>query len=243
MAATGTGQTSVRGPQQAAVIGSGQKHSLPSLRRPVALCLATLRDNISSPLGRCLPKRKKVDGSAASGQASMGNYQTFANFLGKHADMNMFRRFGSLQAQNILFFQAELAYLEDELCVIRERRASGDPEKEHAKERHSKCFRDLQKDGESSEEFKKTMEIRAKLNEYSTYPRCLDMPYTAKVWGLTCPQTQRYCNITNYVTFNGRPIMISMHYGTGSIVQKAVTFWKTWRAMRGTKSRFLRLIW
>ena len=42
----------------------------------------------------------------------MGDYHKFSKFMGSWPTMSIFRRFGTLNAQNILFLQSELVYLE-----------------------------------------------------------------------------------------------------------------------------------
>lgn len=101
----------------------------------------------------------------------MGNYPKMAEFLSRWRDMNIFRRFGALQAQRILFLQAELAHLEDQLNDIREeeyRNASEDPEKREESELQSQYWRALHDAGEDSEEYIILQEISEKLTEYST---------------------------------------------------------------------------
>lgn len=56
----------------------------------------------------------------SSEQPSMGSYNKLSKFMGSWPEVAIFRRFGALNAQNLLFMQAELVRLEDELQSIRE---------------------------------------------------------------------------------------------------------------------------
>ena len=45
----------------------------------------------------------------------MEGYDRFAQFMGTHPKLAISRRFGALNLRNLLYLQAELIYLEDEL--------------------------------------------------------------------------------------------------------------------------------
>lgn len=49
----------------------------------------------------------------------MNGYSKLASSMGAHPELAIFRRFGTLNAQNLLYLQAELVYLENKLqkCV------------------------------------------------------------------------------------------------------------------------------
>lgn len=96
-----------------------------------------------------------------------GNYQKLSRFMGRWPEMSIFRRFGSLNAQNILFLQAELAHLEYELGEIREEDSNSDDE---TKKKFAQSWYEVSQkpeDGEQSEQYQKILEIREKLSEYS----------------------------------------------------------------------------
>lgn len=92
--------------------------------------------------------------------------------MGTWTDMSIFRRFGYLQAQNILYLQAELAHLEDELDAIRE---GDNPHFIDDEKRADECrdkaqeWQKLMDLGEESDEYLLVMRIREKLNEYSEF--------------------------------------------------------------------------
>src|SRR5215471_13469743 len=46
---------------------------------------------------------------------SMGSYTKLSEFMGSWSDVAIFRRFANLNAENLLFLQAELLHLEHEL--------------------------------------------------------------------------------------------------------------------------------
>ncbi|KAI9726512.1 MAG: hypothetical protein M1828_001334 [Chrysothrix sp. TS-e1954] len=117
------------------------------------------------------------DGQSNSGsnseldyRASMGNYHKLSTFMGSFSEMNIVRRFGTLQAQNILYLQAELAHLEDQLEQIREEDRESGESGDSEKTLYPRCWRTLSQqleDGDHTEQYEKVLEIRAKLKEYN----------------------------------------------------------------------------
>lgn len=86
--------------------------------------------------------------------------------MGSWPEMAVFRRFGALNVQNLLFLQAELSHhLEYELHRLREEHSRSDDEKRQLSLR---CWWDIRGD-EDSEQLDIVMEIREKLSEYSTF--------------------------------------------------------------------------
>jgi hypothetical protein len=49
----------------------------------------------------------------------MNGYSKLASLMGAHPELAIFRRFGTLNAQNLLYLQAELIYFENKMrkCV------------------------------------------------------------------------------------------------------------------------------
>ncbi|KAL8788161.1 MAG: hypothetical protein Q9213_001800 [Squamulea squamosa] len=95
----------------------------------------------------------------------MDGYPRLARLMGSNPALAIFRRYGSLNAQNILYMQAEINELEKELQdIAREDRLS-----EHAeRQRYSReWWRLARAQGADSLQWKKCLEVRAKLNEYS----------------------------------------------------------------------------
>lgn len=95
----------------------------------------------------------------------MDGYPRLAHLMGSDPALAIFRRYGSLNAQNMLYMQAELNELESELhAVASEDRFSGHTEKE----RYSReWWRLARAQGGDSLQWKKCLEIRTKLREYS----------------------------------------------------------------------------
>lgn len=96
----------------------------------------------------------------------MGNYDTLAALMGSHQEMAQFRKFADLNAKNLLYMQAELVHLKAELENI----ANEDKRSSHGeKESFDVSLFDL-KDSSGTEndvQWRKVLEIRNKLKEYS----------------------------------------------------------------------------
>src|SRR5437762_11474742 len=60
---------------------------------------------------------------------SMGSYPRLSEFMGSWSDVAIFRRFANLNAENLLFLQAELLHLEHELQKVREEATRREDEK------------------------------------------------------------------------------------------------------------------
>jgi hypothetical protein len=95
---------------------------------------------------------------------SMGSYPKLSEFMGSWSDIAIFRRFSTLNAENLLFLQAELSHLEHELRALREDDAQSEDER---KQLALRSWWDLKGD-EDSEQLALIREIRATLKEYST---------------------------------------------------------------------------
>ena len=94
-----------------------------------------------------------------------GSYHKLASFMGTWSDVAIFRRFGALNAQNLLYLQAEITHLERELEVVRR--------KEESTERGLQAQRswfELSQDSEEGQQCRQWLvvqDIREKLAEYS----------------------------------------------------------------------------
>ena len=98
----------------------------------------------------------------------MGDYGKLASLMGTYHEMALFRQFAALNAKSLLYMQSELVHLEAELLNIElEDTYSGDSQKEAFRvslfklKRSSGTDKDLQ--------WRKVLEIREKLKEYSMY--------------------------------------------------------------------------
>jgi hypothetical protein len=103
-------------------------------------------------------------------------YAPLASLMSTHPEIAIFRKFSTLNAQNLLYLQAELVYLESKL----QRHASEDRQAGIAAERiGTKCADKLKYDtdwymlansdeeDEDSLQWQTVLEIRGKLKEYS----------------------------------------------------------------------------
>jgi hypothetical protein len=99
----------------------------------------------------------------------MDGYNRLAAVIGANHELAIFRRFSTLNAKNLLFMQGELIHLEAELkAIAREDKGSGDSEKAE----FEFCIHTLRgphecEDGDA--QWRKILEIRQKLREYSAY--------------------------------------------------------------------------
>ncbi|KAJ4301275.1 hypothetical protein N0V90_003366 [Kalmusia sp. IMI 367209] len=124
--------------------------------------------------------------SSASRTKDPDGYYSIARFFDEESGIPVVRKFGILNAQNILYMQAELVQLEAELaCIVHEDAESGDAEREN----YRYSARALQKSMEGIESFQweKILEIRQKLKEYNKavlrYQKLRTMPKPAS-WTL-----------------------------------------------------------
>jgi hypothetical protein len=97
----------------------------------------------------------------------MADYGRLAALMGTHQELALFRKFARLNAKNLLYMQSELMHLEVELENVElENGGSGDPEKMA----FIVSLFDL-KDSSGTEndlQWRKVLEVREKLNCYST---------------------------------------------------------------------------
>jgi len=99
-------------------------------------------------------------------------FHKLASMMGAHPEYAVFRRFGALNAQNILFYQAELADLEIKLKnAVEADYASGDPDRV-LYDRFGKALMASAHDGNGNPEQLNTIRaIRRTLQEYSKFLR------------------------------------------------------------------------
>jgi hypothetical protein len=95
-------------------------------------------------------------------------YDKLASLIGDYPGLSIYRRFGSLAAKNLLYMQAELVQLEDELKTI--------AECDHQDPRYAdlgtswEALRNAPKNGARDLQRQKFLEIRAKITEYCPFP-------------------------------------------------------------------------
>jgi hypothetical protein len=98
-------------------------------------------------------------------------YAKLAWLMGAHPEVAIFRRFGALNAQNLLYLQAELVFLEHKLRDLAHKDSvSGHPQRRE----YSGCWYLLNDSitttasvGEDGEQWKTFLQIRQKLWQYS----------------------------------------------------------------------------
>ncbi|KAF7537782.1 hypothetical protein G7054_g3449 [Neopestalotiopsis clavispora] len=93
----------------------------------------------------------------------MEGYAKLANFMGLHDEYAIYRRFRQLNAQNLLYLQAELTHLEKELHNLAQRDSSIPDREFFAKDWWSLSQTENDND---AEQWEKVLEIREKLEEY-----------------------------------------------------------------------------
>ncbi|KAH0840788.1 hypothetical protein FOPE_05905 [Fonsecaea pedrosoi] len=99
---------------------------------------------------------------------SMGSYPKLSDLMGTWPEVAIFRRFGSLNAQNLLFLQAEITHLETELRDLRnEEEQRQDLKGIEAQRNWYKLSQGLEDDDEPSEQWDIIQKIRVKLREYN----------------------------------------------------------------------------
>jgi hypothetical protein len=91
-------------------------------------------------------------------------YAKIANFMGRHVELGIFRGFDTLNMQSLLYQQAEITWLEQELKILAESNR-GQPSHSY----RSKDWWSLAHSEEElgKEEWKIAKEIQAKLEKYS----------------------------------------------------------------------------
>lgn len=100
---------------------------------------------------------------------SMGSYPKLSRFMSSWPDVAIFRRFGTLNAENLLLLQAEISHLEDRLQRQREEQRRS--EKSLLKEQNwHELSQPINEDGDFCDQYETMLEIRDKLKEYSKCP-------------------------------------------------------------------------
>lgn len=95
-------------------------------------------------------------------------YAKIAKLMSHHSELAVFRCFTKLNLQNLLYLQAELTHLEDELSCLAERDKDNPNRQFYSKDWWSLAI--LEDDDENArEQWEKVIEIRGKLKEYSKF--------------------------------------------------------------------------
>jgi hypothetical protein len=95
----------------------------------------------------------------------MDGYAKIAHLMGRHTELGIFRRFGALNFQNLLYLQAKLTRLENDLKQLVQR-DQAHPDREF----YSKDWWSLARtkgNDPNKRQWKKVLQIRKTLREYS----------------------------------------------------------------------------
>lgn len=95
-------------------------------------------------------------------------YPKVATFMGNHPELAIFRRFRGLNARNLLYLQAELVEIENELLQLE--RADADDKEDARKRGYAKHFSwmlQYKKDDNRNAQYKLMKKMRKKLKKYS----------------------------------------------------------------------------
>ena len=99
----------------------------------------------------------------------MDGYNRLAAVIGTNHELAIFRRFSTLNAKSLLYMQGELTHLEADLRAIAcEDKQSQDPERAEF-EFSIHTMRGPHECEDRGEQWRKVLEIRQKLKDYSVY--------------------------------------------------------------------------
>ncbi len=102
-----------------------------------------------------------------SSQWPARSYSSLAEILGNNDGLAIYRRFSTLNAQNLLYMQSELINLEDELRRLVHAASRADNEKQRVFQSDISALKSAPSDGNEGKQWRKVLEIRVKLKEYS----------------------------------------------------------------------------
>jgi hypothetical protein len=99
----------------------------------------------------------------------MAGYAPTATLMSRNPEMAIFRSFKMLNAQNLLYLQAELTEMERDLSLLREKdRTAVDKPVRQLYHQNWYYLSKSKRDGDDAQ-WQKSLEVRAKLDEYSTF--------------------------------------------------------------------------
>jgi hypothetical protein len=96
----------------------------------------------------------------------MEGYAKVAELMGRHPELAIIRKFKTANLQNLLYLQAEITYLEDELRQIENRDIGHGPPRENFS--HDWWFLANAETLKDKEQWAKVLQLRGKLEQYST---------------------------------------------------------------------------
>ena len=105
-------------------------------------------------------------------EASIDGYSKLAALYGQKPEVAILKRFGRLNAENLLLLQAELLLLEQELKDIVAEDLRSENEQVRLYARSWWAMKHYSQHGGDSLQWQKRIEIKKKLKEYSNSPPC-----------------------------------------------------------------------
>lgn len=102
-----------------------------------------------------------------------GGYERLAGYMSRHPELGIFRRFGALGHENLLYYQAEIARLEVRLRIVQAEDRKSD--NKHRK-RYGRAWVELSESAESDdpantnrEQYDLIMSLRDLMDQYRTF--------------------------------------------------------------------------
>lgn len=95
----------------------------------------------------------------------LNGYSRLANLVGQYPGMAILRRFSRLNAQNLLYMQAELAQMEYELEIVAAEDSQSENPDVHSYQTYVHNMKKAQ--GSDSLQWQMVLEMRERLKEYS----------------------------------------------------------------------------
>ncbi|KAK4690524.1 hypothetical protein P7C71_g6287, partial [Lecanoromycetidae sp. Uapishka_2] len=95
------------------------------------------------------------------------SYSSLAELLGNNDGLAIYRRFATLNAQNLLYLQSELINLEDELRRLVIADNVSEDESRRVFKHDVTALKNAPHDAAGGKQWRKVLEIREKLKEYS----------------------------------------------------------------------------
>lgn len=95
------------------------------------------------------------------------SYSSLAEILGNNDGLAIYRRFATLNAQNLLYMQSELVNLEDELKRLVNADSKSDDEQRRVFQSDISALKSAPSNANEGKQWRKVLEIREKLKEYS----------------------------------------------------------------------------
>ena len=95
------------------------------------------------------------------------SYSSLAEIVGNNDGLAIFRRFATLNAQSLLYMQSELVNLEEELKRLVHADSKADDEQRRVFQSDISALKSASSDASEGKQWRKVLEIREKLKEYS----------------------------------------------------------------------------